>query len=46
MKKFFEEMLKDYQEDGFSRREWIVYGVIAPVALILVCLLSELINVL
>lgn len=46
MKKFFEEMLKDYQEDGFSRRDWIVYGIIAPVVLILVCLFSELINVL
>jgi len=28
-------MLKDYMKEDFRRREWIVYGVIAPLCLII-----------
>ena len=37
MKAFFEIMKQDYKEEGFSLGEWVVYGVVAPLVLILLC---------
>jgi hypothetical protein len=37
MKAFFEIMMADYRSEGFSRAEWVIYGIIAPIALILIC---------
>lgn len=34
MKEFFEIMAKDILKENVSRRELVVYGVIAPVALV------------
>lgn len=35
MREFVDIMLKDYMKEDFSRREWIIYGVIAPLFLII-----------
>lgn len=35
MREFLNIMLKDYMKEDFSRREWIIYGVIAPTCLII-----------
>ena len=35
MREFVDIMLKDYMKEDFSRREWIIYGVITPLCLII-----------
>ena len=37
MKAFFEIMMADYRSEGFSRAEWVKFGIIAPIVLILIC---------
>ena len=37
MKAFFEIMMADYRNEGFSRAEWVKFGIIAPIVLILIC---------
>ena len=37
MKAFFEILKQDYKAEGFSLGEWVVYGVVAPLVLILLC---------
>ena len=37
MKAFFEIMMADYRSEGFSRAEWVKYGIIAPIVSILIC---------
>ena len=37
MKAFFEIMMADYRSEGFSRADWVKYGIIAPIVLILIC---------
>jgi hypothetical protein len=44
MKEFFEMMEKDYLSEGFSRKEWVIYGIIAPVVLVIGCVIGELIT--
>ena len=41
MKEFFELMEKDYLTEGFSRKEWVIYGIIAPVVLVIGCVIAE-----
>ena len=41
MKEFFELMEKDYMSEGFSRKEWVIYGIIAPVVLVIGCVIAE-----
>jgi len=36
MKAFFEIMKADYQSEGFSRAEWVKYGIIAPLLYVLI----------
>ena len=43
MKEFFELMEKDYMSEGFSKREWVIYGIIAPVVLVIGCVIAEMI---
>jgi hypothetical protein len=40
MKKFFEIMGKDILSENFTRREYVVYGIVAPLVLVLVCVLA------
>ena len=37
MKDFFEIMGKDILSENFTRREYVVYGIVAPLVLVLVC---------
>jgi hypothetical protein len=41
MKAFFEIMMADYRSEGFSRAEWVKYGIIAPIVLVLLCGLAS-----
>jgi hypothetical protein len=41
MKEFFEMMEKDYLTEGFSRKEWVIYGIIAPVVLVIGCVIAD-----
>lgn len=41
MKEFFEMMEKDYMSEGFSKREWVIYGIIAPVVLVIGCVIAD-----
>ncbi len=37
MKKFMEIMGKDILSENFTRKEYVVYGIVAPLVLVLVC---------
>lgn len=37
MKEFMEIMGKDITSENFTRREYVVYGIVAPLVLVLVC---------
>ena len=41
MKDFFEIMGKDIMSENFTRREYVVYGIVVPVVLVLLCGLAE-----
>lgn len=41
MKEFFEIMGKDILSENFTRREYVVYGIVAPLVLVLVCVLAD-----
>jgi len=41
MKAFFEIMMADYRSEGFSRAEWVKFGIIAPIVLVLLCGLAS-----
>ena len=37
MKEFFEIMGKDILSENFTRRDYVVYGIVAPLVLVLMC---------
>ena len=37
MKEFLKIMGKDIKSENFTRKEYIVYGIVAPLVLVLVC---------
>ena len=37
MKEFFEIMGKDILSENFTCRDYVVYGIVAPLVLVLVC---------
>lgn len=37
MKEFIEIMGKDIMSEKFTKKEYVVYGIVAPLALMLVC---------
>lgn len=41
MKGLIRMIIEDYRQEGFTRDEWMVYGLIGPVALIVVLLAAE-----
>ena len=41
MKKFMEIMGKDILSENFTKREYVVYGIVAPLVLVLVCVLAD-----
>ena len=44
MKEFLKMMEKDYLSEGFSRKEWVIYGIVAPMVLVIGCVIGELIT--
>lgn len=36
-------IIEDYKSENFTAREYVVYGIIAPVLLFTACIVSELI---
>ena len=40
MKEFLKIMEKDIMSENFTRMEYVVYGIVAPVLLVLVCWLA------
>ena len=43
MREIFEIMLKDILSENFTAREYIIYGIMAPVGLVAACVLAEII---
>lgn len=41
MKQLINLILEDFKEEGFTRRDYIIYGVLAPIALIALCIFTE-----
>lgn len=41
MKELLEILEKDIMSENFTRKEIVIYGIIAPLALVLVCGLAE-----
>lgn len=44
MKELYDIMMKDFKQENFTLKEWIIYGVVAPIAVILMCGIAELIE--
>ena len=42
MREFFDIMLNDIQVENFTRKEMVVYGVVYPAALVVVCLVASI----
>jgi hypothetical protein len=42
MKEFLDIMAKDLMNENFTRKECLEYGVIAPIALVLTCMLASI----
>lgn len=40
MKEFLEIMGKDIMKENFTNREYVLYGIVAPLVLVLVCWLA------
>lgn len=41
MKEFFEIMRKDIMSENFTRMEYVVFGIMVPLVLVLLCGLAE-----
>lgn len=33
--------VKDYKQENFTRKEWLIYGILAPIAFLAVCILAS-----
>ncbi len=44
LKEIISVLQKDIEAEGFTKREYVIYGIIAPLALIAACVLAELLN--
>jgi len=40
MKELVNIIREDYRKEGFTRRDYIVYGILAPIALTAVCIFA------
>lgn len=41
MKQLIDTIKADFQKEGFTRRDYIIYGVLAPIGFIALCILAE-----
>ena len=37
-------MMKDILSENFTKREYVIYGIVAPLGLLAACVLAEVIN--
>ncbi len=37
------KIIEDFKDEGFTTREYVIYGIIAPVILFAACIISEII---
>lgn len=44
MKEFFNIMAKDILSESFTKKDYVIYGIIAPMALIAICMLASLVE--
>lgn len=44
MKQLFSILAKDLQSENFTLKEMVVYGVVAPMALVAVCMIASIFN--
>lgn len=44
MKEFMEIMGKDIMNENFTRKDYVIYGIIAPMALIAICMLASMVE--
>ena len=44
MKELFEILSKDIMSENFTRREFIIYGIVYPLGLIAACVLAEIVS--
>lgn len=44
MKEFIEIMAKDIMSENFTRKDYVIYGIIAPMALIAICMLASMVE--
>lgn len=44
MKEFFNIMAKDILSENFTMKDYVIYGIIAPMALIAICMLASLVE--
>ncbi len=44
MKEFFNIMAKDIMSENFTRKDYVIYGIIAPMALIAICMLASMVE--
>ena len=42
MKEFLDIMAKDLMNENFTRKECLEYGVVAPMALVVICLIASI----
>ena len=45
MKGLINMFVKDYQKEGFTRREWMI-GAVAVAGIVVMCVIAEIINAL
>lgn len=45
MKEFVKIMAKDILKENFTKKEYVIYGVVAPLVLVAGCMLASLIEI-
>lgn len=46
LKEIYSVLHKDIEAEGFTKREFVIFGIIAPLTLIAACVLAEWLNTL
>lgn len=44
MKQLIDIIRQDFHEEGFTRRDYIKYGILAPIAFVALCIIGELLE--
>lgn len=41
MRQFIDRMRSDYDSEHYTKKEWVIYGIVAPSVMLVVCGLLE-----